>query len=369
MWQEIVDMHLKTEKNLKAAVLPIFEQLHTEIKRKAKVLQTGSTKGLKQVEKTRSSTQRQIEALGQYSALWGTSGKVKMEPAHDPYILCQGIYYHLNKQITEENNSLQDILVVQNSFQQFETHILKTLQNGLNQFFQCMSAQTDHQHAMYADMVSAAQQIPTDFEWANFCERNDASLINPNTLPRILDNITVPNQDHPATKPLIEGHLDRKSHTPMKGYSSGYYVVTPAGYLHGFKDMEDLHHDPSPDLSLYLPDCFVGPMEGLEFHVKGKDVSSCKVRSAFGMLTELHFKAHSKPDADKWFAVMTSVVGRSLPQPSSPIVSRNVSGTHNPNPVVAMDTSSPTSPTKQQDEDAATSPQTEETIATSPAKE
>jgi len=361
-------MHLETEKKLKASVVPIFERLHSEIKRKAKELRTGATKGSKLVEKARSTTQKEIESLGQYSASLGIAGRGKIEPDHDPYVLYRSVYYHLNKQITEENTNLQAMLAIQNSFQQFESHILETVQNGLNQFFQCMGAQMDRQRAMYADMVSAAQQIPTNFEWANFSERNNAALIDPNTPPRALDSMTFPNQDHPATKPLIDGHLDRKSRTPMKGYSPGYYVLSPAGYLHGFKD-EDLCHDPSPDISLHLPDCSLGPLEGLKFHVKGKDASGGKVGSTFHMSSEHHFKAHSKQDADKWFAVMGSVVGRSPPQPSSPTVSRKVSKTNGPNPVVAADTSSPTSPTEaQQGEDPATSPQAEGTVATSPTK-
>jgi hypothetical protein len=354
-------MHLETVKNLKAAVLPIFERLQKEIKRKAKELRTGATKGSKEVEKARANTQKEIELLGQYSALFGAAGRAKIDPAHDPYVLRRGVYYRLNRQITEENNSLQEMLTVQNSFRQFESHIIETVQNGLNQFFQCMGAQTDRQRAMYADMVSAAQQIPTDYEWANFYKRNEASLIDPKTPPRTMSNISFPNQDHPSTKPLIEGQMDRKSRTKVKGYSSGYYVVTPAGYLHEFKDNDDLRHDPTPELNLCLPDCSLGRVKGLKFRIKGKDVSGGKVGTALTMSSDFRFKAHSKQDIDRWLAVLASIVGRFPSQPSSPTVSsKNGSGTQNHSPEGAKDAGSPTSPTEtQQDEDA---PQTEGTI-------
>ena len=53
--------------------------------------------------------------------------------------------------------------------------------------------------------------------------------------------------DHRATQPLIEGSLERRSRAVIKGYSTGYYVVTPARYLHEFKDNDDFRRDPSPN--------------------------------------------------------------------------------------------------------------------------
>lgn len=320
-------MHLETEKNLKTTVLPILEKLHSEIKTKSKELKHGAEKAAKLVAKARTSTQKHIELLGQYTAAFDSATKLKHEASHDPYILARGVNHRMNKQVNEENSNLKELLAIQNSFQQFEAHVIETIQTALNRFFQCMGAQSDRQRAMYADMVSTGQQIPLDFEWANFYERNDASLINPNTPPRSMSNITFPNQDHRATKPLVEGTLQRKSRALIKGYSDGYYVVTPAGFLHGFKDNDDLRHDPQPDISLYLPDCTVGNFDGLKFSIKGKDVSSGKVGNAFHMSTELHFKANSKNQVDEWTSVLTAAVAGpgASSQPASPIAQRTAS--------------------------------------------
>ncbi|EEP76327.1 conserved hypothetical protein [Uncinocarpus reesii 1704] len=343
--QGIADVHLETEKNLKATVLPILEKLHSEIKSKSKELKHGATKAAKLVAKARTNTQKHIELLGQYTAAFDSPTRAKHEASHDPYVISRGVFHRLNKQINEENNNLKEILAIQSSFQQFEAHILETVQNALNRFFQCMGAQSDRQRAMYADMVGAGQQIPTDFEWANFYERNDASLINPNTPPRSMSNITFPNQDHRATKALVEGTLQRKSRTMMKGYSDGYYVVTPAGFLHGFKDNDDFRHDPQPDISLYLPDCTIGNFDGLKFSIKGKDVSSGKVGNAFHMSSELQFKAHSKNQIDDWSNALAGFVGSgSGSQPASPTVQRSASVTQPPAAAPAAAAESPVMP-------------------------
>ena len=297
-------MYLETEKNLKGSVLPTLERLHKEIKNKSKELQSGAAKGAKAVEKARQATQKHIELLGQHTASHDAAANIKIETQHDPYILRRGINHRLNKQVTEENNHRNDILAIQNSFAQFEAHVLQTIQGALDQFFQFMGGQLDRQRAMYADILGTAQRIPADFEWMNFVVSNDATLVNPDSPPRSLSSITFPNMDHRATQALIEGSLERRSRAVIKGYSTGYYVVTPARYLHEFKDNNDFHKDPTPELSLYLPDCVVGAIDGVKFNVKGKDVSSGKIGNAFHTTTELSFKAHSASDAEKWWTVI-----------------------------------------------------------------
>ncbi|OOQ84250.1 PH domain protein [Penicillium brasilianum] len=318
--QGMINMYLETEQNLKGSVLPTLERLHKEIKAKSKELKSGAVKGAKAVEKARQATQKHIELLGQHSASHDAAARNKIETHHDPYILRRGINHRLNKQVTEENNHRNDILAVQNSFAQFEAHVLQTIQGALDQFFQFMGGQLDRQRAMYADILGTAQLIPADFEWMNFCVSHDAKLVNPDSPPRSFSSITYPNMDHRSTQPLIEGSLERRSRAIIKGYSTGYYVVTPAGYLHEFNDTDDFRKDPTPELSLYLPDCIVGAIDGVKFNVKGKDVSSGKVGNAFHTTTELSFKAHSPNDAEKWWTVIKDctrgpVAARSLLSP------------------------------------------------------
>ena len=350
----VANLHLETEKNLKTNVLPVIEKLKDEVKAKSKQLKSGSTKAAKNISKARGDTQKHIEMLGQYAASYDSNTKNKIDCAHDPYLLCRGVYYRLNKQVTEENSNLKEILAIQNQFQQFEAHVIETVQSALNQFVHCMSAQSDRQRAIYAEISANAQQIPPDYEWANFYERNDAALINPNTPPRALSTIQFPNMEHRATKPLISGNLERKSRAVVKGYNTGFYVISPAGYLHGFKDgtASDYEQDPVPDISLYLPECTIGGVEGVKFSIKGKDVSGGKVGNAFHVTTDLNFKAQTVDDAENWSKVISSTAqtksgSGSGSQPTSPSSSRHVSGVHQDE---GEKVTSPTSPDEKQED-------------------
>lgn len=151
-------------------------------------------------------------------------------------------------------------------------------------------------------------------------------LIDPQAPKRSVESIAFANQDHKATQPLIAGSLERKK--LLKRYDAGFYVVTPSKYLHEFKSDDDFAKDPSPENSLYLPDCMVGAVDGVKFNVRGKDSSGNAVLNKMARSHEFAFKAHTAEDARKWHSVISSVAGQTsneLPgQDESPIASPSV---------------------------------------------
>ncbi|KAI8931517.1 hypothetical protein NX059_011176 [Plenodomus lindquistii] len=317
--QGISNQHNETAKQLKGMVLPIFDRLHTEIKNKSKELTKGAGKGSKAVDKARAHTQKHIELLGQHTATY-ESHSGSMKATDDPYILQRGVMHRLNKQIQEENNNRQDLISVQNSFAQFEAHILQTIQHGMAQFLQVVTTQAEHTKAAYGDMVGTSQRIPLDFEWSGFIQRNNQVLIDPSAPPRNISQVSFPNQNHKSTQPLIAGSLERKGKI-MRSYDTNYYVVTPSKFLHEFKTDDDFAKDPTPETSLYLPDCIIGAVNGNKFNVKGKDVSGGKIGGAFSMSHEMQFKAHTPQAAAQWWEIIRNAAGtvtNDLPDSSTP---------------------------------------------------
>jgi hypothetical protein len=320
-------LHVETEKNLTGQVLPILERLHTEIKAKNKELDSGAGKGAKAVDATRKASQKHIDGLATSTARFDSAGG-KIAAHDDPYVLQRGVFHRLNQQVLEENSNRNDIIAVQNNFQQFEAHVLTTIQTALNSLNQFMSGQADRQKAMFGDIAATASNIPLDFEWNSFRERNGNVLVNPNAPPRTMDGIAFPNMGHRSTKPLIEGSLERKSRGGMgalTGYKSGYYAISPAGWLHEFKDNDDYRRDPSPEKSLYLPDCTIGAVDGQKFTIKGKDSSGNKLSQKMSITSEFQFKAHTNSDAQQWHGIIADLSsGTTNSLPASPVESRNI---------------------------------------------
>jgi hypothetical protein len=274
-------------------------------------LQSGAAKGAKDVEKARNITQKHIELLGQHTASFeSTFGKT--DATSDPYVLQRQIFHRLNKQVLEENNNKHDLISVQNNFTTFENHVIEVMQQALASFNQFVGGQAEKTGALYTDMLGAAQRVPPDFEWMNFAMRNQNMLIDPNSPDRTVDAISFPNQNHRGTKPLIEGTLSRKSRNKlsMAGFSTGYYVVTPSKFLHGFKDNDNYRNDPTPEISIFLPDATIGATNGDKFNVKGKDVSGGFGGKLSGS-SEIAFKAHTSADANMWSDIIKSTAGTS----------------------------------------------------------
>jgi hypothetical protein len=302
-------------------VLPILERLHKEIKSKSKELESGVSKGAKDVEKARNVTEKQIELLGQQTASFESSGG-KIHPNQDPYVTQRGVYYRLNKQILEENNNRQDLISVQDNFAAFEAHVVEVIQQALASFVQYVGGQAQRVQTMYNDVLTTTQRIPPDFEWNGFVQRNKHILIDPNSGPRTVDSVPFPNQNHKSTQPLIEGTIERKSRNILSGgYTAGHYAVTASLFLHGFKDNDNIRKDPQPEISIYLPDAIVGSSSGDKFQVKGKDVSK-GLSSKLAGTSELHFIAHSPADAEKWVEVIKMAINSrpdGHPEPQSPL--------------------------------------------------
>ena len=324
--QGIANSHTETAKTLKGSVLPIFDRLHTEIKNKEKELIKGAGKGSKAVDKSRNASQKHIEHLGTHAAGFDSKGG-NVKATEDPYMIQRQVYHRLNKQVIEENNNRDDMLSVQNQFGSFEAHILQTLQDGMAKFNEVVGNQAEQTRSMYGDMTATTQRVPQDFEWTGFISRNESVLIDPRGPKRSVENISFANQDHQSTRPLIAGSLERKGKLLGK-YDTGYYVVTPSRYLHEFKSDDDFAKDPTPENSLYLPDCMIGAVDGVKFAVKGKDASKGTIGSKMTMSREFSFKAHTPDDARKWHDVIAGVSGgasTSAPNsaPSSPNVGNN----------------------------------------------
>lgn len=193
---------------------------------------------------------------------------------------------------------------MQQNLAAFEQHVVEVIQQAMSSFHQFMGDQAQKDQAVYADILSKVQHILPDFEWKGFISRSGHLLVDPNTSPRSVNDITFPNQNHKSTQPLIEGTLERKSRNiVLTGYSTGYFAVTPGGFLHEFRDNDNIRRDPVPELSIYLPDAIIGVAKGANFHIKGKDVSG-GLSSKLSGTSEFMFKAHTPEDAEKWAAII-----------------------------------------------------------------
>ncbi|SEI31124.1 YALIA101S01e15522g1_1 [Yarrowia lipolytica] len=270
----LINLATQSEQNLKTSVLPSLEELEDEIEKHIKTLKHSTLKQSQEVEKVRSKTHRSIETLGQSTA--GFTG-LQQSAKHDPYVLKRATLAQVGDQLNRENALSDSLLSVQNNIKSFERHIVQVIQRAVQLSSEILSGYFANAHDSYVSFSERFAAIPEDFEWDEFAQREKHQLVDPQKAKRSLDSVTFPNSDNPAAQPLVSGILQRKEGHIVKNYTSGFYVLTRSGFLHGYAS-EDPLIEPNPNFSLYVPDSTIGPLPprggDLKLKIKGKDTSS-----------------------------------------------------------------------------------------------
>lgn len=155
----------------------------------------------------------------------------------------------------------------------FEEGIVRSIQSAWSTFDEWQSRMSSSVQETWRQLgVNMAQLMP-DREWIAFAARSD-HLLDPETPLRNPDMIDYPGKEDPAITPVHTGMLERKKRF-TKTYKEGFYVLTPAGYLHEYASS-----DPStathPIWSLFLPACTLGPPSSAhtakshKFHIEAR---------------------------------------------------------------------------------------------------
>lgn len=154
---------------------------------------------------------------------------------------------------------------------------------------------------LWAQLAVLMRTVQPTTEWIAFAARTD-HLLDPDTPLRNPEHISYPGKDDPSVIPVHQGILERK-HRFTKSYKEGFYVLTPAGYLHEYRS-SDLSRNPHPELSLFLPECTLGAPSTVssrshKFHLETGKKSSGGM--PFQNHLEYSFRARSHDEMMEWW--------------------------------------------------------------------
>lgn len=301
----------ETEESLKSSVLPQLATLKGDIEKHIKGLKGTNLKGLKEIEKAQANTKKHVETLGQYASSFANSQKLDVK--NDPYLLHRTTRYAIEDQLQKENVQRDAVLSSQKNYKTLQVHIVQVIKQATSLMEQ---VQTDYAASHTESFKSIAKtfgHIEDDHEWNQFVKQNPEVLVTEDSVKRSVNDVSFSNDQHESTVPLMEGSLERKSGKLMKSYSTGYFVLTPAKYLHYFKS-SNLVSDPSPESSIYLPECTLGPMSAADsgkhkFTITGKTQGKSV---SLGQKHTYSFKAASRAELEKWYEKLQDVSGTSV---------------------------------------------------------
>lgn len=156
----------------------------------------------------------------------------------------------------------------------------------------------------WGNMGVLMKSVQPNTEWLAFAARSD-HLLDPETPLRSIDHINYPGKDDPSVLPVHEGLLERKKRF-TRNYNEGYYVLTPAGYLHELASSDYTQH-PEPRMSIFLPECTLGAPSSMnarsyKFHIEGRRGGPAKgLGRALGSNVAFTFRAGSYEDMMEWW--------------------------------------------------------------------
>lgn len=218
---------------------------------------------------------------------------------NEPYIAKLQAESQIRRQLNEENYLHRAYLNLENSGLELEKIIVREIQKAFETYTQIMRRDGQQMLNAVNRIDQQILQLPPDKEWNEFVRR-DPSMVDPNLPVRTFESVEYPGIQHPSTIEVRSGQLERRSKY-LKSYTAGWYVLSPT-HLHEFKT-PDRHHDLTPVMSLYLPDCtLAGHSEETalshKFVLKGRQTGGMHTRHSWT------FRAESHAAMLEWYAAI-----------------------------------------------------------------
>lgn len=176
-------------------------------------------------------TLQSIETLGTYASSFTISGDSnRREYRNDPYVLYRLTLQALDDQLAKETH-IQFIDCCRKNLQNLETHLVQVLQQATKLFSEVIAGFHSLSNETYFGIAYSFANISPEAEWSSFYNDNINQLVPYDRPLREISNVTFQNDNHPSTKPVVEGTLNRKEGKILKSWTPGYYVLTQSHFL------------------------------------------------------------------------------------------------------------------------------------------
>ncbi|QRV89679.1 cytoplasm protein [Ceratobasidium sp. AG-Ba] len=319
----IADHHANLAKTVEGSIVQHLRKLHYEIKAHIKNVQNDTGKLATSVAKEREMSTKHISDLARTIAMFKNT-PMQVTARDDPYVMNQLVIRQLQKQVHEENALQKSIIIMQQNSAHFEEGIVRSIQSAWQTFEEWNARMSASVQETWRVMGNTMAALAPDREWISFAAKSD-HLLDPETPLRNPDTIEYPSKDDPSVVPVHVGILERKKRF-TRSYREAYFVLTPAGYLHEFVS-SDPHVRQTPQFSLFLPACTLGPPSSAKtarshkFHIESKTDTdgpaksglASRAGSLLGRSQHAYtFRARSHEEMMEWWNDVRMLVARYL---------------------------------------------------------
>ncbi|CAE6537035.1 unnamed protein product [Rhizoctonia solani] len=319
----IADHHANLAKTIEGSIVQHLRKLHYELKAHIKNVQNDTGKLATSVAREREMSTKHISDLARAIAMFKNT-PMQVTARDDPYVMNQLVIRQLQKQVHEENALQKSIIIMQQNSAHFEEGVVRSIQSAWQTFEEWNSRMSASVQETWRVMGNTMAALAPDREWISFAAKSD-HLLDPETPLRNPDTVEYPSKDDPSIVPVHVGILERKKRF-TRSYREAYFVLTPAGYLHEFVS-SDPHVRQTPQFSLFLPACTLGPPSNAKtarshkFHIESKTEKdgpkptglASRAGSLLGRNQHAYtFRARSHEEMMEWWNDIRMLVARYL---------------------------------------------------------
>ncbi|RUS12785.1 hypothetical protein BC938DRAFT_478425, partial [Jimgerdemannia flammicorona] len=236
----------------------------------------------------------------------------------------------IRKQVKEENRLHEAVQALQRQVGAFEGGVIEEIKTTVQTFYNWRANELYEYKGNAAAVTKALENLHPDSEWTHFVEMHKGLLVSDNARLKTPDDIDYENKGNPLVVTIKQGRMERKTGV-LKNWNDRYYVLTPIGYLHEFKSLDDTT---DPELSIFLPGSSVSEKDS---H-KNPHSFEIHVRNAAGLIKHeknFTFKANSREEQQDWIDKITEVCNHPVPTGPTTLPANIVTdGVHDPSATV-----------------------------------
>ncbi|BGP40000.1 hypothetical protein JCM10450v2_003980 [Rhodotorula kratochvilovae] len=308
---------LELARTANADIVEPLKRLHTGIKGFIADLDQQLNTLAVDVVKERATSVERLKHLVSAVSTFATA-PLTVPAAEDPVIVRSTAEAQMREQVARENELLRLTLLWQDKARDFEIELFDRVGACWKTWEEASAKSSSASEARASDIGKLVDALPNGAEWMHFSSLN--YLVPSATPARDPELVDYPERDHPATKPIMEGVLERRKRV-VKNWKEAYFVLSPAGYLHEYPSSSTPLS--SPSVSLFLPNCTITPLtepslgskrgkdKPASFSIEGRKSSlGGTVHGALGLQhreTGRSYRARSYATAQEWWSAISQL--------------------------------------------------------------
>ncbi|KAI8378884.1 hypothetical protein EDC96DRAFT_473810 [Choanephora cucurbitarum] len=229
----------------------------------------------------------------------------------DPFLLNLGIIHAIRELCDHENQLHDNILSLQKETGLFEQ---KTIENVRYVLSKLREYRLKHkmESPEYIDaVVENFNELKPSDEWNEFIRRHQYNLLRETSAYKTEDMVDYPNKESKYVRATKIGPLELKSGA-IRRWTEGVYIITPAGFLHGYKTPKQFQTSPlRPSFSVFVPNLNIEEYEDDDiFELRGDGR-----RTSVGLGTRYVFRARNSREAQEWLDALHQITDQFEPMP------------------------------------------------------